>query len=391
MFIGAISPWNVMGSRWGLEAYFVPFLFLAGFTCYLYSEKNNYWFVIGSILLSACLYAYSTAFATVPIFMVFSILILWRMKKIGWRGLILGVVVFGVLSLPILLFILVNSFDLEPIRFLKFTIPRLPTDPRYKTTVSIFQSDVLGGMLVNIKTMLTLLWTQKDGLIWNSVEPFGFLYPLAIIPGVLGIVGILREMKYTRNFNFLFIFSWFIGAIFIGILQPATIQRLSLLYLPLTFCIAYFIYMLSYRSDKFYQAAVICYLAGFSLFIHQYFSSAYQSQLSQSVSYDILSAVQFSAQYPEYRVCISDRVHEANIYVLFVEKPMPSSYLKKSGYLDSDTPFEMPGPMNRYRMNPADCASEQKAILILTAGEQSASNYSGEIHKFGDLDVIVSK
>ncbi len=53
MFLIAISPWNIMGSRYALEPYFVPFLFSIGFLLLLYAEKSPWYFPVSMFFLFA--------------------------------------------------------------------------------------------------------------------------------------------------------------------------------------------------------------------------------------------------------------------------------------------------------------------------------------------------
>ena len=80
MFFLAISPWHILLSRWGLEANLFPFVFLAGYVCLLNIKKNDLWFIPACIFFGLCFYAYGTAYAMIPVFMICTITILIQQK-----------------------------------------------------------------------------------------------------------------------------------------------------------------------------------------------------------------------------------------------------------------------------------------------------------------------
>jgi hypothetical protein len=393
MFLMAISPWNIMGSRWGLEAYFVPFLFLLGFTCYLFSEKNNYWFILGTCILVTTFYVYSTTFVVVPIFILLSVLFLWKYKKIGLLSLLLGGILALILSIPMGLFFIVNAYGLKAIRIYKFTIPLLATLPRYQTTVSIFQGKAAAAAILNnLQVFFTLLWSQKDGIIWNSVGLFGFLYPFAIIPATIGFILGLLDYRKTKSPTSLLVFFWLIAALPIGLLQSAKIHRISLLYIPLTFVIAYLIYWMGRKYWIAQNVVVVLYLVGFSIFVSQYFGAEYQTAVNKSVSFDIISAIRYADNYPDYQVCISEKVHQGNIYILFLKTPNPTSYLLKSGYIDSDIPFTKPGEYSKYILFLSACDPSKNTVYLLTRDEPIPANLENiPPVVFDNMIVLVNK
>lgn len=389
MFLVAISPWNIMGSRWGLEAYFAPFMFLIGFTCYLYSEKNNYWFVLGSIVFSLSFYNYSTTFAVVPVFMFFSIIILIRSRKLSWKSLLLGLLLAVLVALPMGCFMYVNSFDKQGFRILKLSIPKLPTTPRYQDTVSIFQKDSIENILSNLKSLASLLWFQKDGNPWNSVEPIGYLYPFSIIPCVIGTIWGGINYRKTRNTSYLFVFFWLMAALVIGALQIANIHRLSLLYIPMTLAIALAIYEIGLISNWGERIFIGVYLLCFIWFAQQYFmDNNYKHKMEKSVNYGIISALQYEQENPQEQVCISENINANYIYILYLEKPNPVDYLVYKGYIDQYQPFKKPGILDRFVFTLSNCDYKKSGMVVLKEDESVPAMLKNQIpEKFGFLHV----
>jgi hypothetical protein len=70
-----------------------------------------------------------------------------------------------ILAMPLILWIIINSFNLEPIHLGAITIPRLPSPPRHETDIAIFQTNILNALSTNVsarqkcsssKTMVSL-------------------------------------------------------------------------------------------------------------------------------------------------------------------------------------------------------------------------------------------
>jgi hypothetical protein len=176
MFFMGVSPWHIINSRWAVESNILPFVFLTGFTFLLFSNQKNHWFILACIFFALSLYAYGTAYVGVPIFLLLVIPVLIDTKQITVKQTMTGLAVFSVLALPIALFVIVNTFQLNTIHLGPTTIPRLPVQARYEAMAAVFGDSPLQTMSENIRVMLKLLWSQEDAFPWNFVRSFGYFY-----------------------------------------------------------------------------------------------------------------------------------------------------------------------------------------------------------------------
>lgn len=186
MFLMAISPWHILLSRSGLESNLLPFVFLCGYACLLNVRPGSHWFSLASFFFGLCLYAYGTAYAAIPVFLLLAVIVLLRWKMLRWGALAAGMAIFTVTAAPIGLFVLINTFDLDPIQLGRISIPRLPTRPRFATVSSVYGGSFWQSTVTNLATLWKVLWRQDDGLIWNQVKPFGYLYPFTLPLAPLG-------------------------------------------------------------------------------------------------------------------------------------------------------------------------------------------------------------
>ena len=86
------------------------------------------------ILIGLSFYAYDTAYAMIPVFMICSVTIFIRQKLLTPKSFIIGLFAFMALAIPMGLFVLVNSFKMNSIQLGPVTIPRLPFQARFEAT-----------------------------------------------------------------------------------------------------------------------------------------------------------------------------------------------------------------------------------------------------------------
>jgi 4-amino-4-deoxy-L-arabinose transferase-like glycosyltransferase len=198
MFLLAISPWHIMLSRWGLESNVLPFIFLASFAALVRARPGNAGFLAACIGLALCLYAYGTAYAAVPVFLALAISILLIYKRVRVKQLMVGLAVFGLLAIPLGLFIAVNTWQWDTLQLGPVSIPRLPVRPRYETMSALFSDDAAAALTDNLRTMFNLLQEQTDGLIWNALHPYGYFYAITFPVAALGAL-LLIPFRTAKN------------------------------------------------------------------------------------------------------------------------------------------------------------------------------------------------
>ncbi len=362
MFLVAISPWNITGSRYGHEAYFVPFTFSLGFYLVLLSLESSKIFLWAMAVFALCLYGYNTTFSTIPIFLAIMILQLLITKKISWQKILLGVGVFLFLAAPILLFVLINSLQLETIHISRLTIPRLPNEPRYEALVAIFKPDTLKELVSNLLVFLNLLWNQTDGWVRNFIPQYGYLYPLAQIFALGGVIMVVKRVISNGLNHWSLMLAWFVAAFSIGVLQSANSNRISLIYPVLLILIAVFLFEVINKYDKMKYLVIGYYLVYFGLFTYTYFSPVFLSELDKVFDYGLVEAIEYTKQKPN-PVCFFNK-RSAYVYVLYVERTHPDEYLRKVGEIKAGQPFARGTYLDKYYFKPESCPMDSNPILI---------------------------
>ncbi len=390
MFLLAISPWHILLSRWGLESNLLPFTFLVGYVCIEKSKADNYWFILANVFFALSLYAYGPAYAAVPVFLLLASIILFRAKNIRLKSFLPGMAVFLILGLPIGLLILVNWLKLGNIQLGIFTIPRLPAEARFQSMGAVFSKDMLKSIAHNILTMGTLLVKQSDGLVWNSVKPFGYFYTITFPLALTGIFLILPSRKNLFKVENSLLLSWLAAAVLIGALQPVNINRLNLIFIPLILCTAVPIYWLAIHWKPGFVLVLLALTIGFVAFTRVYHGAEYRSQADGAYFTNFLPALDFARQSTSGPICVTNHVNMAYIFVLFSEKMKPADYLSTIQYDDPASGFRHVLRLGRYTFGLENCPDSPAPVYILSDDEglpQAAGSFTSR--HFGRFQVLI--
>jgi len=285
-FLLAISPWHIVLSRWGLESNFLPFVFMLAYACLLASSTRNFWFVVSCGLFAIALYAYGTAYAAVPLFLLAAVPILWRANRLTPGTVLLGGAVFVGVATPIVVFLVINALGEDGgVQLGPLTVPRLPIEARYETLSALSSSSPASAFIMNSRALLMLLVRQTDDLVWNTVPQFGYFYGVTLPIVLIGGVQLLAACRKHRLPEHALLIVWLGVGLVIGMLQPVNINRLNILFIPLLLLMALPIVWLAERSRIALGAAVGILLIGFAAFTLVYHGPQFRRQLDAGVLY----------------------------------------------------------------------------------------------------------
>jgi 4-amino-4-deoxy-L-arabinose transferase-like glycosyltransferase len=369
MFFIAISPWHIILSRWGLDCNILPFLFLIGYLFLLKSSSTNYWFVLAGLVFGFCVYAYGSAYVVVPIMFAGASIVLFIFKRLSIRSFLLGGLVLGIVATPMLLYIFVNAFQWDTIHIGFLTIPRLPVEARFKYMAAIFQPHAFRYMTSYIKKTLIMLWTQKDGLIYNGLDPYGYFYRYTLPLAIVGGVSLFFLRKAENKPEKLLLLIWLIAAAFVGALEVATIHRLNILFIPLIISMGLPFLWLKGKWRNLVWLPVIFLLAGFIAFAKDYFGERNSRLLKGAFYYDIFSAIASANQVADAPICVSQR-NMIYIFFLFANKTPPDEFLETVHYAQTGIPWQIVDSFGRYTFDVESCQSmPRNTVYILSYDE----------------------
>jgi len=248
MLLLAICPWHILLSRWALESNLAPGLLLFGTYFFLRGLEDSRYLIPSALLYGLALYAYATIWPILPFVLLAQGLYCYRRGRLKPdRYLLVALLLLFLPALPLLLFLAVNLGWMEEIRTPFLSIPKL---------LVLRSGEIsLRHIPENLKNLFAILWTQSDGLPWNSAGSvqgaerireglgdmlrFGGLYGLFYIltpPFVL--LGLLRCLLRLRDGERDFkpavlLLIWLLVGLVLGALVHVNINRVNILFLPL--------------------------------------------------------------------------------------------------------------------------------------------------------------
>ena len=135
----AICPWHIMKSRWALESNLFPDMILLSTLLLILGIKNkkDYLMYIAFAVIGLTSYAYGTSYFFLPIYVSITLIYLLVKKQLTWKKAIISFSIAFVIAIPIVIFIIINTFNLPEVSILGFSVPRLIVN-RYEEVSSIF-------------------------------------------------------------------------------------------------------------------------------------------------------------------------------------------------------------------------------------------------------------
>jgi hypothetical protein len=390
MFLMAISPWNIIGSHYGINPYLYVFIFSLSFYLLLFSEFRNAWLLPAVIGFALCCYTYSAAFVVVPVFLFISSWIYRRNIREKWQiNLAAGLLILSMV-LPILIYLVINTYNLSSFQIGRFTIPKLIDQPRFLSQTGVNQSDMLANYFQNTIKMLSILITGSDHWLRNGIDPYGFLYPFAFLLALTGICLILLKKVAKNRSKLYLLIAWFIASLPVGIIQSSLIWRICLVFIPITFLMSISLETIRNWNRKIFIGVICSYLVGFAGFTAAYFSPAYSQKIARDFNLGLLDSIEYTQTNSPSIVCFSNTITGAYVYVLYLEQPDPRSYLTKLGdHVNGGNPFPTYHPLYRFRFREDHCPSDTPAIHILRMTDPIPENsFDYKQTRFGQFLVL---
>ncbi|MBK9781294.1 MAG: glycosyltransferase family 39 protein [Anaerolineales bacterium] len=396
MFFLAISPWHIVNSRWAVESNIMPFLFLTGFTALTLADTKNWWLLVSSIFFALCLYAYGTAYAGVPVFLLLTVPLLLKLKRITPAQTVISAAVFTMLAFPILLFLAVNTLKLETLHLGVITIPRLPVEARYETMAAVFGESPFAAVAKNTRILFDVLWTQSDAFPWNFVTPYGYFYTYTFPLVLLGFALTLPfKFIHEKRPERWLIAAWMLAAVVVGIIHPINLTRFNLIFTPILLCITLLFIDLDKHLPKLIPVITVIFSVAFVFFTRAYHGEEYKKVTSALFNEGIVPAIEYAAPKSKSLVCFTDEHYSLYIYVLLTQKFHPSEYIHDLEWIDPTDPADPARTLlalKQFRFKPDDCLSDPDAAYILTLRESPPNpNIAYKEKKFTKFVVYLPK
>src|SRR5690606_24673796 len=384
-FLVAISPWHLMMSRWGLEANIFPTIVLLAVACLCYCPRKYSTVYAFSFLMGLSLYAYGTAYLFVPLTMLGIGAYLLIYKPIPMTHTLSAYVVGGVVAAPIVLFILVNLYEWEPMVSSVGSIPRYTGTNRF-TEVSVLSSgEKFSQLISNLEHAGRILLSDfHDGSFYNSIDGYGYLYHCSLPFIVIGLVVVVARWFGQRNsLPYFAILLWFVGAIAVCASLSVNFNRMNIIFYPLIIFAAIGIEAIlqQARSKLPALAVLMLFVANAGFFIHYYFGE-YKDRIGESFFESFEAAIRTvpGVAPKEERVYVTHNINMAYIAVLFHTRYDVREYLKARQIPHMNTMFQSVSSFGQYTFGDPRAAVNMGHSFVIN---------NNELHAFHPSQFIV--
>ena len=329
----AICPWHIMKSRWGLESNLFPDMVLMAVYMLIKGIQNNKmkFFYIGITILSLSVYSYGTSYMFLPFFMSAVLIYLLKIKKINIKHVIISIIISVIICFPMILFVIINTFDYNEIILGKITIPRL-YENRYERLTTILNLNF-------IKDILFLL-LQIDSSKYNYIPFFGIIYLISWPFTVIGAINCFKNKNVEKNIvNIWFIVSSFLLIVF----NEININRMNILIMPLIIYTILGIYIIYNKKRNIINFICIIYILSFLMFIFTYINIESKFCFAKGLE----SPLQYTIN-TDKKIYIQSSYNQPYIYVLFYTKTPVKEYIDTVSYYRSNIGNEMIKSFSKY-------------------------------------------
>ena len=382
----AITPWHIMKSRWGLESNVFPdiILYAIYFIIKFVKNKKIVNMYIAGILLGFSAYAYGTSYFFLPIFVIFTLTYMLYKKQISIKHCIGIIFTIFLISLPIILFLIINTFHLKQIKFL-FTIPILQEN-RYEEITSIFSKNFIKLSIKNFKESILILIKQYDNLRWNALPIYGLTYIISLPFTILGIYCNFKTKdtaKWIMNF-------WFITSFILLFIVEPNINRVNIIMIPIIYytILGMVEFMNKIKITKVILPIILCIL--FINFEIKYFSTDWNKFITFNGNLE--NVMNYVDNIDTEKIYFEYSFKEPFIYVCFYNKINTKEFINTVQYKDNIKAFDSVESFGKYNFY-IPKKLEDNAIYVLKSGHESDYDFKENEWKKEYIDkfIILSK
>ena len=324
-FIYIIIPFNIMKSRWALDAYlFAPMLVISIYWLLHAINKCKYrYFVIAGIFFGLTLYTYAISYIIIPI-MLFIVLIYYLyIKEINFKQILVFVIPLFLLALPLLLMVGYNSEIIPKINLPLFKIPDLWW---YRGAEVSFSN-----ISKNINEIFKIIFV-KDFLDYNAIEEFGTIYYISIPFVIFGIIFTICDIinvlkRKEKSVDVIFIISFVVIFIVSLCLEEVNINKINAIYIPIVYFIAKGIWFLCNRFKKTYIIIILIYLIELIMFLNYYFGE-YADKKLYLFEENIIYATEFAEELNKENIYVEQSLNQTYIYTVLASETKTQDFVE---------------------------------------------------------------
>lgn len=361
LFFFAICPWHIMKCRWGLEANLFPDMVLIAVYIIIKALHSNKLinFYIGIAFLSLSVYSYGTSYAFLPIFIFILIIYLLKIKKINIYNALISFTIAGIIALPMILFVIINTFDYNEIHLLFITIPKL-YNTRFEDMVTISSPNFFDTVLNNFVYNTNIILKQTDSTTYNGLPFYGICYVFSLPFTVLGLFKCLTKRNIEKNILNIWLI---VSVILLIICHKTNINRLNIIMIPVIMYTILGIYDIIENNKNSIIPIITLYVISFLCF-----TNAYKKTLGESNSpftQGVQEPIQYASSLDVEHVYISYSFTEPYIYTLFYTQTSSIEFVDTAEYLQGNPATGQVLAFGKYSFYiPSDMREKNVAYIV---------------------------
>lgn len=389
LFLLAVNPWQILQSRWALEANLMPHVLLTA-AYLLYIGRYKRWALyLSMVFFALTVYAYGLACFVLPLLMLGMAAYYLVKGYIKAGDLFLCVAIFSLIAGPYIATMVINAFGLQTMRLGPITMPRFEDSMRSNDMVFAYPEIAYQMAIENIRSIFDGLGLGSSDATYNAVDWAHAMYRFAVPLYVAGAFLLWRDRRRLAAqgrrealcTGGMLLLLWLAGAIMRCVLSGGggIINHHNSLYYSLIFFAAYLLYRMGKRLRAALTACVAVFTAAFVALCGTYF---FDKDYINSVAWSFHDGLQealldtWDWDYDHYYLTTlgrSDGVMQMTSNVMFAHRidysqraertdlvgpdGQPSGWYFTERYIFTDFSDFVPDPM--------DCA-----VYIVTQGEK---------------------
>jgi hypothetical protein len=332
----SLSPWHIMLSRWNLDANQVFVLIMVGvllFQIGIDQRKKRYHFFALTVF-SLAMYSYGSGVIVVPLLLVILYGHAWWGKRLTFKTLMGYTFCFTALSLPLVLFYIINTFQLEPILTPWFSITRFNV-LRANSVLIPFDQNFFTQVWRNLGDTLLYLTTGKSDWLWNQLPGYGiaFLFSFPLL-----MIGLNQQRRTPQSFV---MYAWFFVSFVFSLLLYQNINRMGVLFIPMIYFQVHGLAWLMQKPWWNFQPVLGLFVIA-SIMFHVDYATIYATQIQTYFAAGYGDALMYaqSLDATNYHLPSQNQVNGSHVLALFYLQPNPHELVESGVYLNPGAEFQ---------------------------------------------------
>ena len=393
--LAAISPWNIMLSRWGLESNLFPSMFTISLWAISKSFTKRKYLCLAAFLIALTMYSYGASYLVITVFLVAAVIVylyayfkdrqivdgVTVKQQLPLKKMIVPLIIFVITALPIYLFMIINVFDLDSINLGVISIPRT-----YGDRIADMSGTTFEEMIDRVYEHIIM---QVDRFSRNAFPFYGCLYVISL---PFFIFGFYKAAVSKKPEGILVIIAFISSMLLFFYYNDPNINRVNAVYMPMIILTALGISELSHKKSQA-MAIILSYLICFNGFIGKYFDEDYRNNLKGEFFASFDEAIHKANELADdnTRVYVKTSVNMPYIFVLFYNQIDPNEFIDTVEYSNPNDQFQEVTSFANYEFGGSFMFPMPSGVYIVDNSyiNDAIRSYTKEVYTFEKYSVLV--